>query len=565
MMDNSLVFALVLVVTSALTAIAALMIASALTRSHRRNTAADLGNNRLDAVFLFNNTELVDANERGESLIRSLSGAENEAEAEENPWQRLSRFLGSAFPDMNAQLAALADEGQINLEAVDDSGFKLRAEWLDGTARLTLCDTHAEEGSVILDRLSFRAMEDELAMLRATTEQSPILNWRENAQGQIVWANGAYMRLLGEIHEGEVVSWPLPRLFPLGEPTTGQRVGLPCGPNGHERWFDLTRSADDKGNLVFALPADDAYRAEKTKSEFIQTLTKTFATLPIGLAVFDRARRLQLFNPALTDLTGLEPEFLLSRPGIEGFLNRMRNKRVLPEPRDYESWSRRLIEIEKGAAQAEFEETWTLPSGQTYRVSASPHPDGALAFLIEDISSETHMAHNFRAELETGQTALDMLESAIAVFSADGQLVMTNAAFDETWAFEGDETLAGVTLAEAIANWREVSTDHAIWDAIEALESGTAVEGPMPLDDGECFTVTGSRAANGTLMVQFEPGTETGMEAGAETEVETGMEDDDFPLDEAETAPHRTPRLAEMPSLRRSVSGRNMQVIRASA
>ncbi|MFN3953902.1 MAG: PAS-domain containing protein [Pararhodobacter sp.] len=549
MMDNSLVFALVLVATSALTAIAALMIASALTRGTRQNPAADLGNNRLDAVFLFNNTELVDANDRGEALIRSISGsAPDDVESDDAAWQKLSRFLAGAFPDLAADLARLAQAGQISLTAVDGSGLRLLAEWLDGTARLTLCDTSAEEGSVILDRLSFRAMEDELAMLRTTTEQSPILNWRENLQGQIVWANGAYMRLLSEAHEGEVVGWPLPRLFPLGEPAVAQRVGLPCGPNGQEHWFDLTRTADEKGHLVFALPADDAYRAEKTKGEFIQTLTKTFATLPIGLAVFDRARRLQLFNPALTDLTGLEPEFLLSRPGIEGFLNRMRNKRVLPEPRDYESWAKRLTEIEKGATQSDFEETWSLPSGQTYRVSVSPHPDGALAFLIEDITSETHMAHNFRSELETGQTALDMLESGIAVFSQDGQLIMTNAAFDDIWAFEGDATLAGVSLSEAITNWRDVSTDAALWDAIEALaapdSAAGALEGVMELGDGERFAVLASRAANGTLMVQFES-----------LHIE----------DAVPVRPQQQDEGLESPTLRRSVSGRGAQVLRASA
>lgn len=508
-MQNPIVFAIILVVTSALTALAVVMIASALVRRSSRSGDA-LGQNRLEPVFLFDDKRLIDANDRGEALLNALAtaGGKNRDRSGESSWQLLSRFLVGSFPDLGEKLASLSETGKIRLSAQDGSGLRLQGEWLDGTARLTLTDTSSDEGSVMLDRLSYRAMEDELAVLRRATDRSPILTWRENVQGQVIWANGAYLRQLTEGGMGESVSWPLPGLFPPGAIGPEQRVALPGTVNGRQRWFDITRLADGKDQLVFALPADEAHRAEKTKREFIQTLTKTFATLPIGLAVFDRTRRLQLFNPALTDLTGLEPEFLLSRPGIEGFLNRMRDKRVLPEPRDYHSWSRRLLEIEKGAANSDFEETWSLPTGQTFRVSASPHPDGALAFLIEDITSEVHMTRNFRTDLETSQAALNILDTALAVFTQNGQLILTNAAFNRLWTLEGDDTLAGFTLTEALSNWREDSKDPALWDRIADLaRPGAApglVSGVMQLDDGECLAVSAQKVSNNTVVVAFD-------------------------------------------------------------
>lgn len=544
-MQNPFIFSIILVVTSALTALAVMMIASALARRSARSEGRSLGHNRLEPVFLFDDKHLIDANDRGESLLDALSTAEGVQRGKngENSWQLLSRFLGGSFPDLGEQLATLSETRKIRLTAQDGSGLRLQAEWLDGTARLTLTDTTSDEGSVTLDRLSYRAMEDELAVLRRATDRSPILTWRENVQGQVIWANGAYMRQLAESGMGESVSWPLPRLFPSGAIGPEQRLALPGMVNGRQRWFDITRMADDKGQIIFALPADEAHRAEKTKREFIQTLTKTFATLPIGLAVFDRTRRLQLFNPALTDLTGLEPEFLLSRPGIEGFLNRMRDKRVLPEPRDYHSWSRRLLEIEKGAANNEFEETWSLPTGQTFRVSASPHPDGALAFLIEDITSEVHMTRNFRADLETSQAALNILDTALAVFTQNGQLILTNAAFNRLWTLEGDDTLAGFTLTEALTNWREDSSDPALWDRVAELSRpGSApglVSGVMRLDDGECLAVSAQKVSNNTVVIAFDR-----MEDVAETSQPAA----DVPAEP-----------------RRSTSYRGTQVIRASA
>lgn len=552
-MQNAFAFAIILVVTSSLTALAVVMIASALSRRSRRSEDAELGQNRLEPVFLFDDTRLIDANDRGESLLDALSAAEGVPRSKKGSesWLLLSRFLVSGFPDLAEHLATLSEKGKIRLSAEDGSGLRLQAEWLEGTARLTLTDTAADDGSVMLDRLSFRAMEDELAVLRRITDRSPILTWRENDQGQVIWANGAYLRQLAEAGLGDSINWPLPRLFPSGEAGLEQRAAVNISGNGRQRWFDISRMPDEKGLLIFALPADEAHRAEKTKREFIQTLTKTFATLPIGLAVFDRTRRLQLFNPALTDLTGLEPEFLLSRPGIEGFLNRMRDKRVLPEPRDYHSWSRRLLEIEKGAANNDFEETWSLPTGQTFKVSASPHPDGALAFLIEDITSEVHMTRNFRTDLETSQAALNILDTALAVFTQNGQLILTNAAFNRLWTLEGDDTLAGFTLAEALANWREDSKDPALWDRISELSRpGSApglVSGAMQLDDGECLAVSAQKVSNNTTVIAFDRLEDITDHVNAEPQIRPGHENDS-PLEP-----------------RRTTSFRGAQVIRASA
>ena len=67
------------------------------------------------------------------------------------------------------------------------------------------------------------------------------------------------------------------------------------------------------------MPADRLVKAETSLQEFVTTLTKTFAALPIGLVIFDRARELALFNPALMDLTLLPASFLISKPSLSPF------------------------------------------------------------------------------------------------------------------------------------------------------------------------------------------------------------------------------------------------------
>ncbi|MEK9704965.1 MAG: diguanylate cyclase, partial [Paracoccaceae bacterium] len=52
------------------------------------------------------------------------------------------------------------------------------------------------------------------------------------------------------------------------------------------------------------------------------------------------------------------------------------------------------------ATEGTYTEIWNLPSGATFRISGRPHPDGALAFLFEDITAEVSMSRRFTAEFE---------------------------------------------------------------------------------------------------------------------------------------------------------------------
>jgi len=499
-MNTTLLFSFVLVGTSALTVLAVLMLLSAFGRRGQPRKGAPIGGG--DPAFLFDGPHLIDANARGRAILQALPDAESDG------LNALLGFLNADFPGLQGRLSALDGSQRLTMPSEKaGSSLELTVERHDTSLRLTLVDTMSDEGAVTLDRLSYRAMTEELDLLRGLIDAAPLMLWQENKSGQITWANRAYLQRLAD--DSTLLSWPLPALFPAGDSTAPQRVSLvEAADRDTAAWFDVNRVAAGQGTLVFALPADEAYQAERTKRDFVQTLTKTFATLPIGLAVFDRTRRLQVFNPALTDLTGLETEFLLSKPGIEGFLNRMRDKHVLPEPRDYRSWARRLLDIETAAPIGEFEETWTLPTGQTFRVSTNPHPDGALAFLIEDITSETHMNRSVRAQMDTSQSVLNQIDAAIAVFAPNGQLVLTNTAFSQLWMLEGEDSLNAVTLPEALQNWQEAGDNPQLWARVggltrPALGENLQVTGTMTLADGEVLSVDARRTTTGALLIAF--------------------------------------------------------------
>ena len=136
-------------------------------------------------------------------------------------------------------------------------------------------------------------------------------------------------------------------------------------------------------------------RAQQAQKNFVQTLTKTFATLSIGLAIFYRNRQLMLFNPALIDLTTLPADFLRARPNLLTVFDKLRDNQIMPEPKNYATWREKLAILVAAATEGTYTEIWNLPTGATFRTSGRPHPDGALAFLFEDMTAKISMSRQF--------------------------------------------------------------------------------------------------------------------------------------------------------------------------
>ena len=419
-------------------------------------------------VFLFDGGDLIDASPPARRILSRVVGSGA-------AWEGLMDFLVARFPTLADELEGLGQSGQITLTSPWDevNPMALHATRENGLLRLILsdADTLAHQG---YDPLTIRAIEDELERLRRINGLIPYPVWREDPQGRVIWANQAYLTHLCTISPTGI-SWPLPRLFPPTpqgeteyrarlEPTTGMdtaKIALP-------EWFDIRSHPEDTGEtLYFATPADAAVSDEKSLREFMQTLTKTFAHLPIGLAVFDRQRQLALFNPALADLSGLRVDFLSMKPTLYAFLDQMRENRMIPEPKDYRTWRRQMAEIEKASSAGQFQETWNLPGDRIYRVTGRPHPKGAMALMFEDITTEMTRARLFRANIELSQAVLDTVDEAIAVFSETGVLVMSNHAYSGIWQHDPSDALGAGAIGGMAALWQARSTPTEVWAHVE--------------------------------------------------------------------------------------------------
>lgn len=444
---------------------------SSYARHKKKHATSRLVDRAEETVFIFKGPKLVDATQ---PALRFFDMPVSDANAR----SALLKKLKEIAPDFASELLAFfGSEKPTTLSVRTLTGRLSLSSRVDkGLNRIAIDDDPLNEIAGPREAVDFQATKQELDTLREIVDACPILSWRQDSSGAITWANRAYIDTLKASRvEGEELQWPLPALF-NAEPPEGfggerrsVRSSIRSAGTDKDIWFEPVSFARENGvSLHFAIHANPLVQAEEALRNFVQTLTKTFAHLPIGLAIFDKERQLALFNPALLDLTTLQPEWLSKRPSLHSFLDQLREKRQMPEPKDYASWRNDMAALERDAQDGCYEENWSLPSGQTYKVIGRPHPEGAIAFLFEDISSSVSLQRRFRTELGLSQSVIDHLPEAIVVFDSADMLVMSNTAFSSLWGVDPTSTIGQLALRDIAKIWQARCKQNAAWNDLNS-------------------------------------------------------------------------------------------------
>ncbi len=504
-MTQAAILGIIITLTATLVVLGSLAIFAGLSRP-RRMPDMGFGPADQDVVFIFRGHDLIDCSDPARALLKSLA-APDKATVEHSDYVILLQYLARRFPDVQTRLAGLAQSGPWEMPSHTGDGLVLSARFHKGLMQLRLTDTLDEGALLAIDRLSHDAQQKELKTLRAVVRNLPTLVWQCDAHGNIIWANTAYIQALQGFEQADhALAWPLPDLFAQTETLSENRLAFEK--QGQTHWFSHNQLEEGAYVTHFATPIDAAVQSEAARRETLQILTRTFACLPIGLALFDAERRLQVFNPALVDLTGLEPLFLAARPSFEQVLYALREIRMLPEPKDFNSWRNDILDMEKAAENGDYAEEWCLDDGRTYLVNGRPQPNGAIALFIQDVTTEASLARSFRAGIETAHKVLDHLQQGIIVFGLGGQALLANAQYVQLWKTDPCTDLADKGLPQALRHWSDNSTPTAFWAQLAEFLSTqidrSPVTGTITLQSGTSVNVTGNWLSGGNIMLSFQ-------------------------------------------------------------
>ena len=203
-------------------------------------------------------------------------------------------------------------------------------------------------------------------------------------------------------------------------------------------------------------------------NRFTETLSTTFAHLSGGLAIFDADKSLYLFNPALSDLLDLDPVWLAKRPSIADFISMLREKRHLPEKKNFLEWRRLLTDLKDTGQQKSYDDEWVLPDGRIFHVTGQPHPRGAVAFLFEDISAQVAIERQHRLELSLNKNVLNGLSDGVVVVNPSGVVKFANAALGDIFGVKFRESLVSHGISDLLESTCILSDTADFWPKLKA-------------------------------------------------------------------------------------------------
>ena len=155
-----------------------------------------------------------------------------------------------------------------------------------------------------------------------------------------------------------------------------------------------------------------------------------------------------------------------------------------------------------------FCETWTLPTGVTYKVSGRPHPDGALVFHFEDITAEITVTRRFRSELEQVHSVLDTVDDALVLFSPTGQLRLCNQRYRDMWKSDPDSSFAEYSFRDALQHWKTDCLPSPTWSNLKtrilSTSDRSAWSAPATKKTGQVLSIEVAPVAGGVTLVTFK-------------------------------------------------------------
>ena len=267
-----------------------------------------------------------------------------------------------------------------------------------------------------------------------------------SAGGRLEWANAAYLKAV----EAESLSDAIERQALLESGLAEQAASaLKSGEavrevrgaviGGERRLMDFQVFPVSGGAAGLAVDVTAGEEAKAALKRFRQAHDDTLNHMAEAVAIFDRSKRLVFYNSAFSNLFGLEEAMLNERPSHGFVLDRLREKRLLPEQTDYDAWRQGELDRYEAAPSEETpDELWALPDGRTLRVARQRHPLGGLLLIFEDMTDQLSLQARYNTLINVQRATLDRLHEAVAVFGSDGRLKLRNTAFEGMWKLDAE-------------------------------------------------------------------------------------------------------------------------------
>jgi len=438
------------------------------------------------------------------------------------------RLLGGLDPEARSRVeravAALRTHGTAFADTVtlrDGTAYSLAGQRsVGGDAVLWLSDMAAAKAAEAASAAASTAS----AATRAMIEAIPVPVWRRDRNLALVDCNAAYAAALDTTREAVIAEGR--ELVP----STGRGKALELARGaasgtartephhvvigGSRRLIEVTETPDrDSGTIGFAIDRTDLETGETELARHINAHGQVLESIHAAVAIYGADMRLKFFNSAFAGLWGIETDWLASGPLLDELLERLRERRRLPELADFRSFKRQQAAMFTSLIEPQ-QELLHLPDERTLSLSVSPHPLGGLIFVYEDVTDRLALERSYNTLIEVQRESLDNLFESIAVFGSDGRLKLHNPAYRTIWGLSEADLEGEPHISDIVEKTRAYYDDGGDWatlkgQIIAAISAGALLSDRLDRQDGSVLQMATVPLPDGNVLVSYIDVTDT--------------------------------------------------------
>lgn len=317
--------------------------------------------------------------------------------------------------------------------------------------------------------------------LRSILNALPLPIWLRNSKLDLTWCNKSYTRAVDDSSAAVIADQkelPITGIDKneLGQHALAQRAVAQDAPqsarghiimDGQRRLIEMTEISLTPEKRVVGM-AIDVTREEELGSAYkrlVASHNEALEQLRTAIAMFDADTRLEFYNSAYEQLTGMSGSWLDTKPKLGEIIDKMRELRKLPEQVDYKQFKQNWLNRFTSLLEP-YEEMQYLPDGSVNRMIVVPRPMGGLLLTLEDVTSRLQLETSYNTLMAVQQETIDSLREGIAVFGEDGRLRLSNTSFAKIWNRTPEE-LTSTTHISKLVDKIKGMFDEQSWPAVQ--------------------------------------------------------------------------------------------------
>ena len=412
------------------------------------------------------------------------------------------RADGSAF---TLSLASTDGGGALEAEGRRVAGIDV-VSFLDGAGRVAAA---AEQTRLTRERDRLRAMLDAL----------PLAVWRRDGDLRLTDCNRAYAHAIDASREAVLAEG---REIAAGVVAENGRALAARARNaavaqseshhiviaGARRLLEFNEAPAEGGEVVgFAQDFTDIENIQAELARHIAAHADVLENVVVAIAIYGPDTRLTFFNTSFASLWRLEADWLATEPTLDEVLERLRERRRIPEYADFRAFKRQQLGMFTSLIEPQ-EELLHLPDDRTLRLVVSPHPFGGLTFVYEEVTDKLALERSYNTMIEVQRETLDNLYEAVAVFGSDGRLKLSNPAYAQMWQLAEGDRQGEPHVSEIVEKQRAFFDDGGDWPAtkrriIARLTAHLAESARLVRRDGSILQAVTVPLPDGNVLLSY--------------------------------------------------------------